>query len=213
MRKLLSQLLFAIVLAPLVACQAETEAQYKEGVHYEMLPEVVSTSDPARIEVVEVFWYGCSHCYSFESNINPWSRALPDDVSFQRVPAVWHATMGLHAKAYYTAKALKVLDKLHAAMFEAMNLKKQKLENQEEIAKIFVENGVSLERFTKVFNSKGIEMAVDLAMKKQARYRTQGTPEVIVNGKYRVSGRSAGGNDAMLKVADFLIQKERALAQ
>ena len=212
MRRLLSQLLFAIVLAPLAACQADTE-QYKEGVHYEMLPEAVSTSDPTRIEVVEVFWYGCSHCYSFESNINPWSRVLADDVNFQRVPAVWHATMGLHAKAYYTAKALKVLDKLHAAIFEAMNLKKQKLENQEDIAKIFVENGVSLERFNKVFNSKGIEMAVDLAMKKQERYRTQGTPEVIVNGKYRVSGRTAGGNESMLKVADFLIQKERATAQ
>ena len=213
MRRLLSHLLFGIVLLPLVACQADTEETYKEGAHYELLPEVVSTSDPSKIEVVEVFWYGCSHCYSFEPMINPWSRGLADDVDFQRLPAVWHETMGLHAKAYYTAKALKVLDKLHVAIFEAMNLKKQKLENEGDIAKIFVENGVSLERFTKVFNSKGIEMAVDLAMKKQERYRTQGTPEIIINGKYRVSGRTAGGNDRMLKVADFLVEKERAAAQ
>ena len=91
-----------------------------------------------------------------------------------------------------------------------MNLKKQKLQDEDEIANLFVVNGVSRERFTKVFNSGSIEMSVDLAQKKQARYRTQGTPELVVNGKYRISGRDAGGHDGMIKVASFLIEKERA---
>ncbi len=213
MRKLLSHLLFVMALLPLAACQAETEESFTEGVHYEVLPEAVATSDPSRVEVVEVFWYGCSHCYAFEPKINPWAQSLNESVHFQRVPAVWHQSMELHAKAYYTAKALKVLEKLHVAIFEAMNLKKEKLQTEEEIAKLFVDNGVSLERFTKVFNSKGIEMAVSVAKNKQARYRTQGTPEMIINGKYRVSGRTAGGNDRMLKVADYLIDKEQTTSQ
>jgi protein dithiol oxidoreductase (disulfide-forming) len=209
MRRLLSQVLFVMALLPLAACQAEEE-MYQAGVHYEVLPEAVSTGDPSKVEIVEVFWYGCSHCYSFESKIKPWVQAQADDVNFVGVPAIWQSVMRLHAKAYYTAKALKVLDKMHIVIFEAMNLKKQKLQDEGEIANLFVANGVSRERFTKVFNSGSIEMSVDLAQKKQARYRTQGTPELVVNGKYRISGRDAGGHDGMIKVANFLIEKERA---
>ena len=208
MSRLLSHVLFVIAFLPLVACQA-AEEPYQAGVQYEVLPEPVSTSDPSKVEIVEVFWYGCSHCYSFEPTIKSWLKTQKD-VNFVGVPAVWQPVMRLHAKAYYTAKALKVLDTMNSVIFEAMNLKKQRLQSEDEIAALFVANGVSLERFTKVFNSGSIEMSVDLAEKKQARYRTKGTPELVVNGKYRISSREAGGHDGMLKVASFLIEKERA---
>ena len=209
MRRLLSHVLFAMVLLPLAACQAEEP--YRAGVQYEVLPEPVATADPNKIEVVEVFWYGCSHCFAFEPKLKPWLKTQPDDVNFVGVPAVWADPMRLHSKAYYTAKALKVLDKVHPVIFEAMNLKKQRLQSEDEIAELFVANGVSRERFSKVFNSGSIEMSVDRAEKKQARYRIQGTPELVINGKYRVSGRDAGGQSGMLKVAQYLINKERAL--
>lgn len=209
MSRLLSHLLFALVFLPLAACQAE-EAPYKAGVQYEVLPEPVATSDPSKVEVVEVFWYGCSHCFAFEPKIKSWLKdQSPDVVNFVGVPAVWHPSMRLHAKAYYTAKALKVLDKMHGVIFDEMNLKKKKLQSEDEIAELFVANGVSRERFSKVFNSGSIDMSVDLAEKKQARYRTHGTPEMVINGKYRVSGRDAGGHSGMLKVASFLIEQER----
>lgn len=209
MSRLLSSLLFIVAVLPLAACQA-TEDPYKAGLHYEVLPEAVSTSDPSKVEVAEVFWYGCSHCYAFDPKVHSWLEAQADDINFVGVPAVWAQPMRLHAKAYYTAKALKVLDTMHTAIFEAMNLKKQKLLSEDEIGNLFVANGVSRERFSKVFNSGSIEMAVGIAEKKQARYRTQGTPELVVNGKFRISGRDAGGHDGMLKVASFLIEKERA---
>jgi thiol:disulfide interchange protein DsbA len=208
MNRLLSSLLFIVAFLPLAACQAEEP--YKAGLQYEVLPEAVSTSDPSKVEIVEVFWYGCSHCFAFEPKVKAWLKQQADDVKFVGVPAVWHPSMRLHAKAYYTAKALKVFDKMNDVIFEAMNLKKQKLLNEAEIASLFVANGVSKERFSKVFNSGSIEMAVDLAEKKQARYRIQGTPELVVNGKFRISGRDAGGHAGMLKVASFLVDKERA---
>lgn len=212
MRHYLFNLLFVLALLPMAACHAETDEPYKAGVNYEILPEPVATADPAKIEVVEVFWYGCSHCFTFEPKLSPWVAALPEDVNFVRVPAIWHPVMSLHARAYYTARALTVLDKLHEPLFEAMNLKKQKLNSQDEIADLFEANGVDRERFLKVFNSKGIEMAVDLAASKQPRYRTQGTPEIVVNGKYRVSSRENGSQEGMLKVVAYLIKKERAAA-
>ncbi len=208
MNRLLSSLLFIVAFLPLAACQAEEP--YKAGLQYEVLPEAVSTSDPSKVEIVEVFWYGCSHCFAFEPKVKAWLKQQADDGKFGGVPAVWHGSMRLHAKAYYTAKALKVFDKMNDVIFEEMNLKKQKLINEDEIASLFVANGVSRERFSKVFNSGSIEMAVDLAEKKQARYRIQGTPELVVNGKYRISGRDAGGHSGMLKVASYLIEKERA---
>lgn len=210
MRHYFSKLFFVLALLPLVACHAENAEPYKAGVNYEVLPEPVATSDPSKIEVVEVFWYGCSHCFAFEPKLNPWVAALPEDVNFVQSPAVWHPTMGLHAQAYYTARALKVLDKLHEPIFEAMNLKKQKLKSEDEIAALFVAHGVDPERFAKVFNSPGIKMAVDLATSKQQRYRIQGTPEMVVNGKYRVSSRDNGSQEGMLKVVAYLIKKERA---
>lgn len=209
MQRLLQLMVFSVFLLPVVACQAEQPA-YKAGEHYEVLPQPVPTADPTKIEVAEIFWYGCSHCYTFESIVTPWKAQLPEDVAFVGVPAVWAPVMELHAKAYYTAKALKVLDKVHTPIFEAMNLKKKKLQSENEIATLFVDQGVSPDKFSKVFNSWGIGQQAKIAQSKQRGYRTQGTPELVVNGKYRISARAAGGQKEMLKVAEFLIEKERS---
>jgi thiol:disulfide interchange protein DsbA len=134
-----------------------------------------------------------------------------DDVYFVGVPAVWQAEMRLHAKAYYSAKALNIFDKVHSAIFDAMNLKNKKLKSENEIADIFISHGADPKDFSKIFNSGTIEMAVDIAEKKQEKYRLRGTPEIVINGKYRISGRTAGSQSDMLKVASFLIEKERDL--
>ena len=133
-----------------------------------------------------------------------------EDIYFVGIPAVWQTEMRLHAKAYYTAQALKIFDVMHDVIFDAMNLEKEKLQNESEIASLFLAHGVTAEKFSKIFNSGTIEMAVDFAEKKQAQYRLRGTPEIVVNGKYRISGRTAGSPREMLKVATFLIDKERS---
>ena len=211
MRNLLSTIMMSVAMLAFVMSPAHAEEPYKAGDHYHVLAEAVATSNPAKIEVAEVFWYGCSHCYTFEPVLNKWKQGLSEDVEFVRVPAIWHPTMRLHAKAYFTAKAMKSLDQLHEAIFEEMNPKKAKLKTEEEIADLFEANGIDRARFTKVFNSAGINMAVDLAAKKQERYDIKGTPEMVVNGKYRISGRDNGGNAGMLKVASYLIERERSL--
>ncbi len=185
---------------------------YVAGTHYQLLPAPVPTSDPAKIEVTEVFWYGCSHCFTFEPLVNAWSQTLAEDVVYQRSPAIWHPTMELHARAYYTAKAVGNTEALHKAIFEAMNLKKAKLASEDEIAEVFVANGVAREKFTKTFNSFGVNSALKQADARQRGYQIKGTPEIIVNGKYRVAAEMAGGHQGMLKVADYLIGVERQAA-
>ena len=201
--------LLAVTFSAVLLCQA-AEDPYQAGVQYEVLPEPVLTRDSSKIEVVDLFWYGCGHCYSFKPRLESWQKTQLEDVYFVGIPAIWQTEMRLHAKAYYTAQALKIFDVMHNVIFEAMNLKKEKLQNEAEIANLFLANGVTLENFSKIFNSGTIAMAVDFAEKKQAQYRLRGTPEIVVNGKYRISGRSAGSPSEMLKVATFLIDKERA---
>lgn len=199
---------FFLLLSPLMACQAQEAESFQAGVHYEVLPQPVPTVDPARVEVAEVFWYGCGHCFHFEPVLEPWVKRLPENVVFTRVPAVWHPDMALHAKAFYTARAMGVLDKMHNVIFEAMNVENQKLRSPGEIAELFAEHGVDREAFDKTFNSFGVSQSLRVGESKQRGYRIKGTPELVVNGKYRISTRFVGTQEKMLEVASYLIEKE-----
>ncbi|MFO7552045.1 MAG: DsbA family protein [Haliea sp.] len=198
-----------MVLAPL-AVAAEDAQTWEEGTHYDLITPVIRTADPTRVEVVEFFWYGCGHCYTFEPLVSRWKKTLGDDVTFQGSPAVWNKPMELHAAMYYTADVLGVLDSMHTVMFQAMNVDGKRLASEAEIRKLFTDNGVSAEDFDKAFASFGVSSQVRQANSRARAAKITGTPEMMVNGKYRISIRKAGSQANMLKVADFLIAKERA---
>jgi protein dithiol oxidoreductase (disulfide-forming) len=204
------RLLALLALLLPLGLRAEVPVAYVEGTHYTRLPEAVRTADPARIEVVEVFWYGCSHCYQFEPLLAKWQQALPKDVDFRRSPALWNKPMAIHAQAFYAAQALGVLEKMHEPLFRALNVDRKRLDTEDELAALFAANGVKEDDFRKAFNSFGVQASVKQADARARSYRVSGTPEVIVNGKFSVSARTAGSPEAMLKVIDFLLAKERS---
>lgn len=201
------------MLFSLLAC-AESKSPaapaYKEGVHYVRLDAPVRTRDSAKIEVTEVFWYGCGHCFRFEPMLHQWQERLGDDVDFQQSPAMWNDTMELHARAFYTAKALNVLDQVHQPLFNALNLEHKRLASESELADFFAANGVERERFLKAYKSFGVISQVKQADARARSFKISGTPELVVDGRYRISTRMAGSQADMLKVADFLIEKVRA---
>jgi thiol:disulfide interchange protein DsbA len=195
-----------------ISCAVGDDAAktYVAGTDYDLISPPVRAVDPGKIEVAEFFWYGCSHCYSFEPMLEQWKKTLPDDVSFRGVPAVWRDNMELHAKAYYTAEALGVLDPMQMVIFQAMNVDNKKLSSQAEIAALFVANGVSEEDFNKAFNSFGVNSQVSQGIATAKAAKLEGTPALMINGKYYISSRKTGSQANMLKVADFLIEQERA---
>ena len=195
-----------LVFTPLLA----TAQNYVEGENYDLISPAVRTADPARIEVVEFFWYGCGHCYNFEPLITAWKKTLADDVDFHGSPAIWNKPMELHARAFYTAQVLGVFDTMHPALFQAMNVDHKKLANEDEIQALFVANGVAAEDFSKAFSSFGVSSQVKQAAARAKAAKITGTPALMVDGKYHVSTRKAGSQADMLKVSDFLIEKERA---
>ncbi len=184
-------------------------ADYEAGKHYMLIPMPVPARDESKIEVVELFWYGCSHCFRFEPLVKKWKTTIADDVDFRHSPAMWNEVMKTHAKVYFAADALGVLDKVHQAMFDAMNVDRKKMLSESEIATLFIEQGVSKKDFEKAFSSFGVASRAQQADALARGYKITGTPEMVVNGKYRVSASSAGGQADMLKVINFLIAKER----
>ena len=190
----------------------ETATTYEAGKDYDVINPPVRAVDSDKIEVSEFFWYGCSHCFHFEPLLEAWKKKLPADVKFRGVPAVWQDKMVLHAKAYYTAEALGVLDTMHPVLFTAMNVDRKQLGSQEEIAALFVANGVSEEDFNNTFSSFGVGMQVEQAISLAKAAQITGTPALMVSGKYHVSGRKAGTQAQMLEVVDYLIDQERKAA-
>ena len=196
-----------VLLAPLAA-QAQ---EYKEGTHYDVISPALRARSAGKIEVLEFFAYSCGHCYNFEPLIQQWKKGLADYVEFQPSPAIWNAAMEPHAKAFYTAQALRVLDKLHGALFAAIHVDKKRLSSEAEIRQIFVDNGVAGADFDKAYKSFGVGAQIRQAKARQKNARITGTPEMMVAGKYQVTTGKAGSQANMLKIADFLIAKERAL--
>ena len=182
-------------------------ADFKEGTHYKALtPQATDSGD--KIEVLEFFWYGCPHCYSFEPYVRSWKKSKPANVEFKRVPAMFRPEWEIQARAYYALSNMNVIEDIHGKIFDAVHKDKKRLNTLEEIADFVAKNGVDKQRFKNEYNSFVVDGMVRKAKKKQKAYKVQGVPTVIVNGKYTTGGSMAGSYDNLIKVMDHLIQKE-----
>ena len=199
-----------VFLSPLAAMAQDGATNFVEGTHYDLIAPAVRTGNPAKIEVIEFFWYGCGHCYNFEPLISQWKKTVDDDVDFRASPAVWNKAMELHAKSYYAAEVLGVVDTMHPILFQAMNVDRKRLSSESEVEALFTANGVSAADFNKAISSFGVSSQAKQAASRAQSAKITGTPEMMVNGKYRVSTRKAGTQAKMLEVVSFLIEKERA---
>lgn len=197
-----------LIFALLFLSQANAQS-YQEGRHYEALEIPVRTAGDTGIEVAEVFWYGCPHCYEFKPFIESWVENAPDDVNYVKIPATLGSSWEPHAKAFYAVEAMGELDKVHDAFFEALAGERRQLSSGEALADFVAEHGVDGEVFLKHYNSFGVNARVQQAHSKVSGARVTGTPTVLVAGKYRVTASMAGSHEAVLDVVDYLVEQER----
>ncbi len=215
----MNNLFFAVMLALLctmTSCTAQSEDavapfQYVEGRDYALLPRPVKTADPEMIEVTEIFWYGCVHCLRFQPHLEDWVPALADDVKFVRLPAIWSEVMELHAAMFYAAESLDLTEQLHRLIFERMNFDRDPLESEAAILKFVRNQGLDAETYRRALQSFGVSSQVLQAKSKMGAYAVRGTPEMVINGTYKLTSGMAGSNTRMLEIADALIARERAL--
>ena len=191
----------------------KTDWQYQEGQHFSALPAAQGTSSsPGKIEVAEVFWYGCSHCYHLEPLLTDWVKKLPADVAFVRIPVMWNPTNEIHARIYYTAEALGKLDQITPAMFTAIQVDSRPMTDEKDIQLLFEQNGVSAADFNKTFRSFSVDSQLKRAKDLTVKYRVKGVPLLVIDGKYTTDGPAIRNQQDILAVTEELIQRERSAA-
>ena len=201
----------ALVAASVFGMTAQAaDAPLEAGKQYVELSSAVPVAVPGKIEVVELFWYGCPHCYAFEPTINPWAEKLPADVNFVRIPAMFGGPWDAHGQLFLTLQSMGVESKVHAAVFNAIQKEHKRLTDPDEMADFVATQGIDREKFLQTFNSFAVKGQIAKAKDLAKRYGISGVPTMIVNGKYRFDLGTAGGPEAALNVADQLIAKERA---
>lgn len=193
-----------------LAKDSQSSPVYREGVHYHALPEPVTVAVPEQIEVVEVFWYGCGHCFNFEPLVLKWKKDLADDVNFVQIPAMWSRVMETHARAFYTAEQLGILEDVHQAVYNTLHINRKRLDSAEEVATLFADFGAEEEQVLDVFQSAAATAFLKQSDAKARAYQITGTPQLIVHGRYRIEASQAVPQSEMFKVVDFLVEKIRS---
>lgn len=172
--------------------------------HYVEIKSPQPIENPGKIEVIEFFWYGCPHCYDLELQLNEWVKNLPADIEFKRIPANLGETWGLHAKVFYTAQVLGVLERVHGDLYSTLHANPRSLKSEAEIEDFFVKHGVERQSFKNAWGSFSVDAQVRKSAAAPERYSITGVPTLIVNGRYMVTGKTAGVQENMTHIVDKL---------
>ncbi len=210
-----------LILGMLVVYKAyAVPGPYIEGKHYQRLPKSVSDNElvkelvkesNGKVQVLEFFSYGCSWCFKLDPYIEKWRKTMPDTVSFQRIPVEFHPTWGTLTKAYYTEVSLNAVDKIHTALFDAIQTERIRDSSQDALKQFFVSHGISEKDFNTTFESFDVTRKQKWANSIAQAYKITAVPCVIIQGPkgiYTTAVRFAGSEDEVVKVINDLVKQE-----
>ena len=193
----------------LLGCQGEISAQNTEldSRSYTVLenPLIVSAGD--KIEVTELFWYGCGHCFSLEPYVKNWKAKMPENASFVKVPAIFSRGWEFHAKAFYTMQALGVLDDANDAFFHRLHVVRNPINNVDQLVTFLADYDLEEPQIRSTFNSFAVDSKFRNAKLITAKSTAQGVPAILVDGKYHTSVTLAGSPDKLFQVVNQLVEK------
>jgi len=202
-------------LAAMPSDQQLPVGQWKPGVNYLPVVPAQPTGVPAgKVEVIEVFWYACPHCYALEPFVQNWLQNKAEYVQFVRVPVMWGPVHRAHAKLFYVLESLNRKD-LHEKVFETIHKQQQMLVGNDEAStktvqlNFAVANGIKVEDFNKAWDSFTVNSNLQRAEELTTRYQVAGVPLMIVNGKYTTDVGHAGGAGQLLSLVNDLAASEK----
>lgn len=205
----LLSILFALALLALPVQASEPT----EGIDYIVLPQPVPTRvADGQVEVVELFWYGCPHCYHFEPHLKAWKADKPEHVQFRYLPAVFNDLWALHARVFYAFEHMGVFDQLHDPFFHAIHAQGRRMADERSILRFVEREGVDPAAFREALVSDEVTARVREAIQKTRDYRIEGVPSVVVDGRFLVTASMAGGFENMVRVMGHLVEKAGAEA-
>ena len=182
--------------------------QIQEGKDYRRLNKPVAPEAPAdKVDVIEFFWYSCNHCNAFEPTLEAWVKAAPKDLVVRRVPVAFNASFVPQQKLYYTLEGMGKLDEIHAKVFRAIHVEKQRLAKDDDILAWAVKQGLDAAKFKEIYGSFTVSNQVRRATQLQDAYGVEGVPSMGVAGKYYTDGTMAGNMQNVLQVVESLAKK------
>ena len=204
-----------ITLAQADPVEAPESWQFSEGEHYSrMVPTQPTVGGADKIEVAEFFWYGCPHCLDFEPYLQRWDAEKPANVRFVKIPIVWNPVAQLHGRMYYTGEILirngviEDGEAFHNTVFQEYHRRGNRMASEGAVKKIFERFGVTSEQFESTWSSFEVDQKLRVANDLMRRYKIDGVPAVVVNGKYRTGAAEAGGYPKVVELINELIVRE-----
>jgi len=208
----------AAATSPAAAATTAAPAKWQEGVNYTRLVPAQPTAVPAgQVEVLEFFWYACPHCYAIDPLVESWNKTKPAYVTFTRVPVMWNEGHRSLARLFYTLESLGKLNELHGEVFKEIQVNGDPLvaadpsnvAESERIQTAFAaKHGISADAFKKAYHSFSVENDLQRADQLEQRYRIDGVPTFVINGKYIADVRSAGAPERLITLVGDLAEQE-----
>ncbi len=195
--------------ALLLSLQVHAAGGFIEGMNYKLIepPQPVEAA-PGTVEVIEFLWYDCQTCFVVQPALERWLVARGNSVTFRRMPAVVGGHMVFHARAYFAAESLGVLDRVHGPIYTALHRHGRQLDSEPLMADFFAEQGIDRTRFLTAFRGSAAATRVRNAQLMSRRYEIQGAPSFVVNGKYRVDATMARNAEMLIEIVDWLVDRE-----
>jgi len=187
--------------------------EFQEGTHYHRISPAVPTNvEMGSVEVLELFWYGCPHCYQFEKYLTSWKQDKAANIEFVRIPAVLNQRWIPHARAYYALETMGEHERIHPIFFAAIHEQGRRLRDMDSMARFLTQHGIDEGEFKKAYDSLYVEIKTKRAKQLVRQYGSSSVPAVIINGKYRSTASDAGGFERLLQLIDQLAQQEADLS-
>lgn len=200
--KLIKHLFLALTLL----CATHAFAEPVLDKDYTLVNPPQQTNSGNKIEVLEFFFYGCSHCYKLHPFLNAWEKKKPKDVEMIYVPTVFQPAWESMSRTFYALEALGKQKSLDEELYSAWNVKSQFLTDAEKSTDFVVQHGVDRKQFTDAYNAFSTESKLMRNKQMQQIYNIRGTPTLIVDGKYLITGLHP---EDTIKALDGLIEKAR----
>ena len=192
------------------AAWAQGPSKFAEGKDYFKLNRAVPVdSEAGKIQVIEFFWYSCSHCNAFEPAFAQWVKYAPKDVVVQRIPVAFREDFAPQQRLFFALEAMGLLEKLHVKVFQAIHVERLTLNTDASILSWIEKQGVDKTKFADLAKSFGVASKLKRAVQLQNDFKIEGVPSLGVAGKYYVDGTTAGSMDRALQVTDSLLAQVR----
>jgi thiol:disulfide interchange protein DsbA len=198
-----------LVTVLVLMCATQVNAEVVAGRDYKVLNPPQLTLSGSKVEVLEFFFYGCSHCYHLHGALSAWEKKMPKDVQLQLVPVIFRDSWEPMARAFYALELLGQRDRLHNDLFEAWNVFNTDLSDEAKITEFVAKRGVDRNKFGSAYNSFSLQSKVARSNQMVQSFGVRGTPTIAVDGKYIITGLEPDQTIRVLNEVIDMARKER----